>query len=244
MNEIPLYTIAGFIAQLVDGVLGMGYGVSATSLLLSLGVAPAVSSASVHTAETVATGFSAYSHYRYGNVMWSLARRLLIPGVIGAAIGAYILTRIPGETVRPFIAVYLLLMGALILVKALRRRPAREAHAHLGPLGFAGGFFDAIGGGGWGPIVVGTLLARGNEPRTTIGSVNFAEFFVTLAASITFFLTIGLAAWKPIAGLALGGAFAAPIAARLVGRIPARPLMIAVGIFVMVLSLRTIVMAL
>lgn len=240
MNEIVLYAIAGFIAQLIDGVLGMGYGVSATSLLLSLGLPPAVSSASVHTAETVTTGLSAWSHYRYGNVIWSLAKRLLIPGAIGAVIGAYILTQIPGETIRPFIAVYLLLMGVLILVKAFRRRPTAESHAHLGPLGLAGGFFDAIGGGGWGPIVVGTLLARGNEPRTTIGSVNFAEFFVTLAASLTFFLTMGLAAWKPIAGLALGGALAAPIAAKLVGRIPARPLMIGVGVFVIVLSLRTL----
>lgn len=240
MNEILLYAIAGFIAQLIDGVLGMGYGVSATSLLLSLGVSPAVSSASVHTAETVATGFSAWSHYRYGNVVWSLAKRLLIPGAIGAIIGAFILTQIPGETIRPFIAVYLLLMGVLILVKAFRRRPPAESHAHLGPLGFAGGFFDAIGGGGWGPIVVGTLLARGNEPRTTISSVNVAEFFVTLAASLTFFLTIGLAAWKPIAGLALGGALAAPLAAKLAGRIPARPLMIGVGVFVIVLSLRTL----
>ena len=188
----------------------------------------------------MATGFSAYSHYRYGNVIWSLAKRLLIPGAIGAVIGAYILTQIPGETIRPFIAVYLLLMGVLILLKAFRRRPHAESHAHLGPLGLAGGFFDAIGGGGWGPIVVGTLLARGNEPRTTIGSVNLAEFFVTLAASLTFFLTMGLAAWKPIAGLALGGALAAPIAAKLVGRIPARPLMIGVGGFVIVLSLRTL----
>src|SRR5688572_175444 len=146
MNEILLYAIAGFIAQLVDGVLGMGYGVSATSLLLSLGVAPAVSSASVHTAETVATGFSAYSHYRYGNVMWSLARRLLIPGVIGAVIGAYILTRIPGETVRPFIADYLLLMGGLILVKALRRRPHAVAHAHIAPLARARGYPGASRG--------------------------------------------------------------------------------------------------
>lgn len=244
LNEIVLYAIAGFLAQLVDGVLGMGYGVSASSFLLSLGVSPVVSSASVHTAETVATGFSAFSHYRYGNVVWSLARRLLIPGAIGAIIGAWLLTRIPGERVRPFIAAYLLLMGVAILVKALRRREAAESHARLAPLGFAGGFFDAIGGGGWGPIVVGTLLARGNQPRTTIGSVSCAEFFVTAAASATFLLTIGIEAWKPIAGLAIGGAIAAPIAAKLVNRVPARPLMIAVGTFVIVLSLRTIITAL
>ncbi|HUP44798.1 MAG TPA: sulfite exporter TauE/SafE family protein [Thermoanaerobaculia bacterium] len=241
MSEILLYAAAGFLAQLVDGVLGMGYGVSATSLLLSLGVSPVVSSASVHTAETVTTGFSAWSHYRYGNVIWSLAKRLLIPGVIGAVIGAYLLTRIPGDAIRPFIAAYLLIMGALILVKAFAGATPRESHARLAPLGLAGGFFDAIGGGGWGPIVVGTLLARGNQPRTTIGSVNFAEFFVTVAAATTFFLTIGIAAWKPIAGLAIGGAIAAPIAAKLVNRIPARPLMIGVGLFVIVLSVRTLV---
>lgn len=241
MTEIVLYAIAGFVAQLVDGVLGMGYGVSATSILLSIGVAPATASASVHTAEMFATGFSAWSHYRFGNVVLATARRLLIPGAIGAAIGAYLLTTIPAGRVRPFVAAYLALMGIMIVGKALGRRRSTDAHAHLGPLGFAGGFFDAIGGGGWGPIVVGTLLARGNQARTTIGSVNFAEFFVTAAASTTFFLTLGLMPWKPIAGLAIGGAIAAPIAARLVNRIPARPLMIAVGSFVIALSVRTIV---
>ncbi len=244
MREILAYAAAGFIAQLIDGILGMGYGVSATSLLISLGVPVAVSSASVHTAEVVATGFSAYSHYRLGNVIWSLARRLLIPGVIGAVIGAYILTTLPGDRIKPFVAAYLLVMGVIIIVKALRRQEAREAHAHLTPLGLAGGFFDAIGGGGWGPIVVGTLLARGIQPRTTIGSVNFAEFFVTVAASVTFLLTIGVSSWKPVAGLALGGALAAPIAARVVHRVPARPLMIAVGVLVIVLSVRTILVSL
>ena len=243
MSEIAIYAVAGFIAQMIDGILGMAYGVSATSLLLSLGVPAAVASASVHTAEVVTTGFSAYSHYRFGNVVWKLARRLLIPGVVGAAVGAYILTSVPADVVKPWIAAYLLIMGLVILVKAMRRRQPAESHAHLEPLGLAGGFFDAIGGGGWGPIVVGTLLARGNQPRTTIGSVNFAEFFVTLSASITFMLTIGLSNWKPIIGLAIGGAIAAPLAARLVGRVRPRPLMIAVGVMVILLSIRTIVSA-
>lgn len=237
MTEILLYAIAGFIAQLIDGVLGMSYGVSATSFLLSLGVPPAVSSASVHTAETVATGFSAYSHYRYGNVVWSLAKRLLIPGAIGAVIGAYILTRIPGETIRPFIAVYLLLMGVLILLKAFRRRLPAESHAHLGPLGLAGGFFDAIGGGGWGPIVVGTLLARGNEPRTTIGSVNFAEFFLTLSSATSFILLAGEpTTWLMVAGLVFGGMFAAPFAALLCKKLSARTLMTIVGCLITLIS--------
>ncbi|HEX6178072.1 MAG TPA: sulfite exporter TauE/SafE family protein, partial [Thermoanaerobaculia bacterium] len=153
--EILIYAIAGFVAQLIDGVLGMGYGVSATSMLLSIGVSPAAASASVHTAETIATGFSATAHYRLGNVVFSVAKKLLIPGVVGAAIGAYLLTNIPADIVKPFIAAYLAVMGIIIVSKALTRHEARDAHAHLGPLGFAGGFFDAIGGGGWGPIVVG-----------------------------------------------------------------------------------------
>jgi uncharacterized membrane protein YfcA len=239
--EIAMYALAGFAAQMIDGVLGMGFGVTATSILLSIGVPPAAASASVHTAEMFATGFSATAHYRLGNVVFAVARRLMIPGMIGAALGAYILTSVPGDRIRPFIAAYLVVMGIVIVAKALGRRRESEAHKHLGPLGFVGGFFDAIGGGGWGPMVVGTLLARGNQPRTTIGSVNFAEFFVTTAASLTFFLTLGLMAWKPIAGLAIGAAIAAPIAARLVNRLPTRPLMVAVGSMVIVLSVRTIV---
>lgn len=229
---------------MIDGMLGMAYGVTATTLLLSLGVPAAVASASVHTAEVVTTGFSAVAHHRFGNVVWPVAKRLLIPGIIGAVLGAYILTAIPGEKVRPFSAAYLLVMGVVILFKALRRVPPAESHANLIPLGFAGGFFDAIGGGGWGPIVTGTLLARGNQPRTTIGTVNFAEFFVTVAASVTFILTLGLSDWPPIAGLAIGGAIAAPIAARMVNRVQPRPLMISVGILVILLSVRTIWLAL
>lgn len=243
MDRILLYALAGFIAQMIDGMLGMAYGISATTMLLSFGVAPVVASASVHFAEVLTTGMSAASHLRYGNVIGSVVRRLMIPGVIGAVAGAYILTSIPGEKIKPFTAAYLLLMGVVILAKALRRIEHRDAHHHLVPLGLFGGFFDAIGGGGWGPIVTGTLLARGNQPRTTIGSVNFAEFFVTVAASITFVLTIGIADWRPILGLAFGGAIAAPVAAKLTGRIPARPLMIGVGTLVILLSIRTIWMA-
>jgi len=241
--ELALYTVCGFVAQMIDGMLGMGYGVSATTLLLSFGVSPAVASASVHTAEVVTSGFSGYAHWRAGNVIVSYARRLLIPGVIGGCLGAYVLTSVPGGAMKPFIAAYLLIMGLIILAKAWRRSVHVGSAKHLLPLGLAGGFFDAVGGGGWGPIVVGTLLARGNEPRTTIGSVNFAEFFVTLATATTFILTIGISGWLPIAGLALGGAIASPIAARMTGRIPARPLMIAVGVLVILLSVRTILLA-
>lgn len=229
---------------MIDGILGMAYGVSATSMLLSFGVTPAVASASVHTAEVVTTGFSGLAHWRNGNVVKSFVRKLVIPGVIGGCTGAYLLTEIPAVVIKPVIAAYLLVMGLIILAKAWRRSVHVGSEKHLFPLGLFGGFFDAIGGGGWGPIVVGTLLARGNEPRTTIGSVNLAEFFVTFATSVTFILTIGLASWMPVVGLAIGGALAAPLAARLTGRIPARPLMVAVGILVILLSIRTILLAL
>lgn len=241
--ELALYVVAGLIAQLIDGILGMAYGVSATSLLLSFGVPPAVASASVHTAEVVTSGFSGFSHWRAGNVIGSYVRKLLVPGVIGGVTGAYILTELPADAIKPIIAAYLMVMGVIILAKAWKRSVHVGSEKHLFPLGLFGGFFDAIGGGGWGPIVVGTLLARGNEPRTTIGSVNLAEFFVTFATSVTFIVTLGVSNWLPIAGLAIGGAIAAPVAARFTGRIPARPLMIAVGVLVILLSIRTIALA-
>jgi len=241
--QFALFIAAGFLAQIIDGTLSMGYGVSATTLLLTFGVPPAAASASVHTSEVVATAFSAYNHWRFGNVLMQFARKLLIPGVVGAVIGAYILTHISGDVIKPFVAGYLVIMGVVILVKAFRPRRETESHAHLVPLGLAGGFFDSIGGGGWGPIVAGTLVARGNPPKTTIGSVAFAEFFVTVAASATLLVTIGVSNWLPILGLAIGGALASPVAARLTGRIPAKPLMIAVGVLVILLSIRTIVLA-
>lgn len=241
--ELALFTIVGILAQLIDGTISMGYGVSATSLLLSLGVAPAAASASVHTAEVVATAFSAWNHWRFRNVVASFVKRLLIPGVLGAIAGAYVLTSIPGDVIKPFMAGYLILMGVIILAKAWRQSVHVGDERHIEILGAVGGFCDSVGGGGWGPIVAGTLLARGNPPRTTIGSVAFAEFFVTFAASATLLLTIGVSNWLPIAGLALGSAIAAPFAARLTGRLPARPLMIIVGVVVILLSVRTIVMA-
>jgi uncharacterized protein len=238
--ELALFAVAGFVAQIIDGTLSMGYGVSATTLLLSFGVPPAAASASVHTAEVVSTAFSAWNHWRMKNVVAAFVKRLLIPGVIGAIAGAYVLTSVPGEIIKPIMAAYLIVMGVIILLKAWRRGVHVGSERHMTPLGLVGGFCDSVGGGGWGPIVAGTLLARGNEPRTTIGSVAFSEFFVTLAASATLLLTIGVSNWLPIAGLALGGALASPLAARMTGRIPARPLMIVVGIAVILLSVRNL----
>ncbi|MCA1733773.1 MAG: sulfite exporter TauE/SafE family protein [Acidobacteria bacterium] len=242
MEELLIFVAVGFAAQMIDGVLGMAYGVSATTFLLSIGIPPAIASASVHSAEVVTTGISGISHLRFGNVDRAVVRGLLIPGVIGAVAGAYVLVSFPGDVVKPWIAGYLLLMGILILTKARKKvvQLEKSDERHLVPLGLAGGFFDAAGGGGWGPMVTGTLVARGNHPRFTIGSVNFAEFFVTVAASATFIATIGLTYWQAIAGLALGGAFAAPLAAWATSRVPARPLLVFVGLLVITLSVRTL----
>lgn len=233
--------LAGFVAQLVDGALGMAYGVSASSLLLSFGLPPATVSATVHAAECFTTGASAISHRAFGNISAQLFRRLLAPAVVGAVVGAYLLASFPGEELRPFIALYLLGMGAVIVVKAFREFPPRTVTTHLTPLAFFGAFVDAVGGGGWGPIVASTLIARGNDVRRTVGSVNAVEFFVTVAASVTFLLTLGLGNWRVIVALALGGLVAAPIGAWACRHIPVRPFMVGVGLLVCLLSLRTLV---
>jgi uncharacterized membrane protein YfcA len=240
-TEFYWYVLAGFAAQLVDGSLGMAYGITASTLLLGFGVPPAATSATVHAAECFTTGASAISHHAFGNVNRLIFRRLLLPGVLGAVLGAYILASVPGDALKPYVAGYLLIMGCIIVLKAFREFPPRTVTTHLGPLGFFGAFVDALGGGGWGPIVATTLIVRGNELRVTVGSVNAVEFFVTLAASVTFFLTLGLTNWPIILGLALGGVLAAPIGAWACKRIPIKPFMILVGILVIALSIRTII---
>jgi len=247
--SILLYVLVGFVAQMIDGALGMAYGVSSNTFLLSLGIPPAAASASVHMAEVVTTGISGASHWKLGNVDWRLVRRLLIPGVIGGAAGAYLLTSIDGNIIKPYIAVYLLVMGGVIVYKAFTLVPRTKPDGYHGPrislLGLFGGFCDAIGGGGWGPVVTSTLVARGKNPRLTIGSVNFSEFFVTLAQSIMFVLTLSFGEyWQVILGLLIGGAIAAPIAAKLTQKLPMKALMIFVGILIIVLSIRTLVLAL
>ena len=242
--ELPpdflLYIAIGFAAQLIDGALGMAYGVIASSLLLGMGLPPAVTSATVHAAECFTTGTSALSHRAFGNIDRRLFRRLLLPGVLGAGIGAYLLTSLPGDALKPWVAGYLLLVGGLILLKAFGNFPPRQVTTHLVPLGFFGAMFDAIGGGGWGPIVASNLLARGNAFRLTVGSVNAVEFFVTLTASIVFLLTLGLSHWGIIVGLAIGGVAAAPLGAWLVKHVRPRPMLILVGILVIALSVRNL----
>ena len=228
----------GLAAQTVDGALGMAYGITSTTFLLSTGVPPAAASASVHVAEIFTTAFSGLSHWRLGNVNGALFRRLLIPGAIGAVAGAYLLTSVDGETIKPFVSVYLLVMGLYVLSKAFRTLKTRhEPPRAVVPLALGGGFVDAVGGGGWGPVVTTTLVGGGQDPRTSIGTVNAAEFFIALASGLSFTLLGGLTHWTTIAGLILGGLFAAPIAALLVRVIPARALMVVVGLLIASLSL-------
>lgn len=241
MSEMLFYICVGFLAQMIDGTLGMAYGVSASSLLLTRGIAPATVSATVHASEVFTTGISAVSHRYFGNVDRRLFWRLVIPGVCGAVVGAYILSRIPGERFKPVIALYLLCMGILIVTRVFRPVPPLSVTTHLTPLGFFGAFIDAVGGGGWGPVVASTLIARGNHARLTVGSVNAAEFFVTVAASVTFIATMGLTHWPVIVGLAAGGAVAAPLAAFACNRIPHRPFLFLVGLLVIGVSVRTLV---
>nr|MBN1228670.1 sulfite exporter TauE/SafE family protein [Anaerolineae bacterium] len=240
-----MYTLIGFGAQIIDGSLGMAYGVSSNTFLLSFGVLPAIASACVHTAEVFTTGVSGFSHFKMGNINKTLFLRLILPGIIGGVVGAYILTTIPVNIIKPLISLYLLIMGMLIIVKALRKMPHTDREPRPILLALIGGFFDAIGGGGWGPIVTTTLIARGHNPRLTIGSVNASEFFVTLAESIAFFAILGstiLENWLIIVGLLLGGVIAAPLAAWMVKRIPSRALMFIVGGLISALSLRTIIL--
>lgn len=239
-TEFLLYVVAGFVAQLIDGSMGMAYGVTASSLLLAFGLLPAATSSTVHAAECLTTGASAISHHAFGNINRLLFRRLLLPGIIGAVLGAYILASIPGDALKPYVAGYLLIMGSVIVLKAFREFPPRIVSTHLVSLGFFGAFVDALGGGGWGPIVATTLIVRGSDLRKTVGSVNAVEFFVTLAASITFILTLGLTNWQIILGLAAGGVLAAPIGAWTCKRVPLKPFMILIGILVIALSLRTL----
>lgn len=239
LEEILVFALVGFLAQLVDGAVGMAYGLVATSVLLSMGVTPAAASASVHAAEVFTTGTSGVAHWRAGNVIPALVWRLALPGMLGGMIGALLLSDLPVDWMRPVVSAYLLAMGGIILWRACRRTPPAPLHPpRVAWLGLGGGFLDAVGGGGWGPLVTSTLIGRGNAPRTTIGSTNAAEFFVTAAITAAFVSSIGLEMWPAILGLVIGGVIAAPLAAWVTKHLPARPLMLMVGVVISFLALR------
>jgi uncharacterized membrane protein YfcA len=238
----------GFFAQLIDGALGMAFGVITNTLLVSvMGIAPARASASVHLVESFTTAASAISHTLHKNVNWKLFARLVIPGVIGGVTGAYLLANIDAKAARPFVMTYLAGIGLYLLYRAWEMT---HHHEHkkpkvVEPLGLIGGFLDAAGGGGWGPIVTSNLLVQGVEPRQTIGTVNTAEFFLTTVISLTFIVTIGLQAFTiATIGLIIGGLLAAPLGAVLAKRIPAKRLLYMVGTVLTLTSLYSLYKAL
>lgn len=240
-QDFFIYLLIGVFAQLVDGTLGMGYGATSTSFLLSVGVPPAISSTGVHVAEMFTTGASALSHYKFKNINKRLVTYLLVPGVIGSVVGAYLLSDvIDGKVIKPFIAVYMIVLAVMIIIKGLRNNNVKKKTKNLGILAVFGGFMDAVGGGGWGPIVTSTLIGRGRDPRYTIGSVNAAEFAVSFASGITFLLFEGINGWQVIAGLIVGGVVAAPFGAFFVNKIKRKPMTIVVGLLIIYLSGRTL----
>ncbi len=256
---LPIFFTIGFLAQFVDGTVGMGYGAFSASLLIGMGIMPALASASIHTAEVFVSLFSGISHLKFGNVKKEWLLLLIIPGAVGGAMGAYFLASIPGGAAKPFIAGFLLLLGVLMLYRFIPKKtpaPSRLSIALSNPrissqkitgLGFVAAFLDAVGGGGWGPIATpGLILTENVEPRKVIGTVNLAEFFITIVIATTFFVTLGAEEydWRMIGMLLIGGAIAAPIAAYLCKRLPARLLGILVGIALIGFNLRTLLMML
>jgi uncharacterized protein len=247
-SEFFIFLAVGFFAQIIDGALGMAYGVVSSTMLLTFGVPPAAASASVHAAEVFTTAASATSHYRNRNINWHLFWRLAPVGVLGGVLGTYILTSIDGDMIRPFVTAYLGLLGFFILYRALRAHgPYREPRTGIVlPLGVAGGFVDSVGGGGWGPIVTSSLIGSGGAPRYVVGTVNAVEFFVTTAVSIAFLGAILTGHWSEadeidryfwaVAGLVVGGLVAAPLAGFVVRWLPSNRLMLLVGILVICLA--------
>src|ERR671916_1249037 len=249
MRNFLLLAIVGLIAQLVDGSLGMAYGVTSQSLLLTVGIAPALASASVHIAEVGTTAASGASHWRFGNVDWATVWPLAVPGAVGAFFGAVVVSAfITAEAAEPLVAIFLFSLGIFVLARFSFRRHERPvnvrpvARTFLAPLGLVAGFLDAAGGGGWGPISTPTLLSSGRmEPRKIIGTVDTSEFLVALGASVGFLLSLSFAEvpWSVVGALLVGGLVAAPIAAWIVRHLNARVLGTAVGGFILLVNANT-----
>lgn len=232
-NELLIFIAIGFFAQIVDGALGLAFGVLTTTILLSIGVPPAVASAMVHVTECFTTAASGLSHVYHRNIDWRLVARLAPAGMIGGAIGAYVLTSIDGSVIAPFISLYLIGIGCFILLRAFRPKWPRDVRDWIVPyVGGVGGLLDAMGGGGWGPIVTSTLVGRGHALKKVIGSTNLTEFAVTTVISLTFILALGWSELSAAVGLIIGGVLAAPLGALILKRLPVRPLMIAVSLII------------
>jgi uncharacterized membrane protein YfcA len=236
-ETLIIFIVVGFCAQLVDGALGMAFGVISTTILVSLGVPPAAASASVHVVETFTTGASGLSHLFHRNIDWTLFKRLALPGIAGGILGAYVLSNVDASFAKPFILAYLAIIGLLLIYRGFRWPPVAKSPRIVAPLGLAGGFLDAAGGGGWGPVVTSNLLIQGSSPRTTIGTVNATEFFLTVAVSITFIFSLGFSAFtQATVGLLIGGIIAAPFGAMFAKIIPTKPLLVMVGVILTITS--------
>ena len=235
---------AGFLFAMIDGAIGMSYGVTSTTFSLSMGITPATASMGVHLSEILSNGIAGWMHYRMGNINWKLFRLLLIPGIIGAVLGAYILSSLEHYSAytKPFVSLYTLILGIIIFTKALKtgqkRTTAKIKRIRL--LGFGGGFIDAVGGGGWGSIVLSTLIAGGRHPRFSLGTVKLSRFFIALMSSLTFITMLNGARWEAVSGLVIGSALASPIAAKISNRISAKAIMMAVAVIVILISIRAI----
>ena len=249
INEVdPVFywfLLGGFIFAMIDGSIGMSYGVTSTAFSLSMGIPPAAASMAVHLSEILSNGIAGWVHYLMGNVNWRLFKILIVPGIIGAVGGAYLLSSLEhysGYT-KIFVSTYTLILGVVILRKSLQPKGKRKGAKvkRIGMLGFFGGFMDAVGGGGWGSIVLSTLIAGGRSPRFSLGTVKVTRFFIALMSSLTFFTMLNFVNWAAVLGLVVGSALAAPIAARVSNKISVKTIMMAVGIIVIVVSLRSII---
>lgn len=237
LDILPFIAI-GFAAQLVDGALGMAFGQISSTLLISMGMPPAAASAGVHTAETFTTAVSGISHVAHRNVDWRLFFRLAVPGVIGGVLGAYVLSNIDASTAKPIVLAYLTALGLYLLYRGVMHRHNEREPKVVAPLGLAGGFLDAAGGGGWGAVVTSNLLVQGSSPRKTIGTVNTAEFFLTVTISATFIFTLGWEAFTVATlGLLIGGVMAAPFGAWIAKKVDADRLLTFVGVVLTATSL-------
>ena len=241
-QTLTMAFLVGIIAQMIDGAIGMAYGITATTFLLTQGISPAIASSSIHIAEIFTTGASGLSHWRLNNIDKKLFLSLVFPGVIGGIFGVIILSNIDGKIIKPWISVYLVIMGFYIIIKAIKKKVfvAKISAKKVGPLAFFGGTLDAIGGGGWGPVVTSSLLSSGHEPKKTIGSVNSAEFFITTTIGFSFVFLMGINHPEIIAGLILGGIISAPFAAKITTKLSSKLLMTLVGFVIILLSLISI----
>lgn len=243
--EFYYFLAAGFVFAMIDGAIGMSYGVTSTSFSLSMGVPPGSASMGVHLSEIMSNGIAGWMHYRMGNVNWKLFKLLLIPGIIGAVTGAYILSSLEhySQYTKPFVSLYTLILGIVILSKAFKTGVKKSADKikKIPLLGLGGGFIDAVGGGGWGSIVLSTLIAGGRHPRFSLGTVKLSRFFIALMSSITFITMLNSNHWEAVAGLVIGSAIASPIAAKISNKISAKAIMMAVGVIVILISIKSII---